>query len=160
MVKIPGFCGSAGSPPLLASPLGCFYISVSRRSIAARLPDEHSTTAFHQAIGAAFVGMPFVIIGHNTVRSLRLMLGIDAGEGQDFIIIIIGDLFANVRTMLCSTFVVSFENQRFEGLRCSGHAWRGVAWLGLASRMRRGGSPTAAWMCRISCVPPRPGRLV
>ena len=40
---IPGFCCSAGIPPLLGSPLGCFLISLSRRFVPPRLSDEHRT---------------------------------------------------------------------------------------------------------------------
>ena len=43
VVKIPGFCCSAGIPPLLGSPLGCFRISLYRRFFPPRLSDEHST---------------------------------------------------------------------------------------------------------------------
>ena len=41
-VKIPGFCCSAGIPPLLGSPLGCFLVSLSRRFIPPRLSHDHS----------------------------------------------------------------------------------------------------------------------
>ena len=44
LVEIPGFCGSAGIPPLLGSPLGYFRISLSRRFNPPRLSDEHSSS--------------------------------------------------------------------------------------------------------------------
>ena len=42
LVKIPGFCCSAGIPPPLGSPPGFPLISLSRRSIPPRLSDAHS----------------------------------------------------------------------------------------------------------------------